>query len=141
MNKTLRRGSFSNHYDWNKIVVKRESAFGLGAPGGLVNWAAQHKPLSSALAKCIMVAAWLVHFQRAYSDLITLWEDETIYSCISPFKSEETFLKAHEHNTPQVLLDRIASDASSQTRHGQGNGISMISWDIRLGSIGKEDDR
>lgn len=111
MNKTLRRGSLSNHYDWNKIVVKRESAFGLGAPGGLVNWAAQHKPLSSALAKCIMVAAWLVHFQRAYSDLITLWEDETILVYLllrvkKPFSkpTSTTPLKSYWTELHQMLL-------------------------------------
>lgn len=68
----------------------------------------------------------------------TLWygkvqgRKETISSCISPLKSEEIFLRVYQHNTPQILLDRILSDASSQTRCLQGE------WYCGLGSVGKE---
>lgn len=70
--------------------------------------------------------------------MITPGEEETLFSCISPFKSKETFLKPDQQKTPQVLSDRIVSDASSQTRHRRGNGPSMISLDFRVGSVGKE---
>lgn len=80
----------------------------------------------------------VVYFQRTCSDVITPGEEETIFFCISPFKNEETFLKPDQHKTPQVLSDRIVSDASSQTRYREGNGPSMISLDFRLGSVGKE---
>lgn len=41
-------------------------------------------------------------------------------------KVEEIFLKAHQHNTPQISLDRIVSAASSQSRCLQGNGA--VGW-------------
>ena len=44
------------------------------------------------------------------------------------------FLKAHQHKTPQVLLDRIIPGASSQTRHGQEHGSAVVG----LGSVRKE---
>lgn len=67
-----------------------------------------------------------LHFPRAYSDVVKK-------TCIPPFKSEEAFLKAPQHNTPKVLLDRIVSDASSQTRPQLGNGTIPARCRLQVG--------
>lgn len=85
-------------------------------------------PFYPAFLGCtpLVVVELLLQHQGTCSDTImSRGGRDRLFLYISPFKSEYTFLKAHQHRTPPVSLDRSVSDASGQSRPWQGEWYSL----------------
>lgn len=127
VSKTLGTGWHWNRYD-DRIVVQKVDQHEEWAPV----WIFLGPFSLPSSAECLL---WLQNGLRASEAMLQCKvqrKNEVIDSCVSLFQGEEILLKVHPQKNPQVLVDRIVSNAFSQTRHLKGSGRVEISLDFRV---------